>query len=195
MKLFTKYGAIAEEDGRVLEAALEALTSDIPASVFALEIGIDCGATARGIRSFLEARNIALRYVGIDPGLLNPVLPPFPGAVVHKAKSEHAFHLVPSAIDLVLVDGNHSRNAVILDTFNYESKVRAGGFMLFHDTAPAMQGQDYQYEGPRIRENHVCVNEALELIGFPWAPWFLFDEDWPKDSTRCGMRAYRKGNP
>lgn len=203
MRLFQGYGAIAEEDARVLEAALRRLISDryddtlyVDGVIRVLEIGVDCGGTARGIRDFLRYAGWAIDYYGIDPGLLNPLRPPFTGATIIKGYSETSFHLVPSGgFDLILVDGNHSRNSVILDVFNYESKVAPGGFMLFHDTNPGMQGQDYQYAGPKIPEFHVAVNEALALIGFPWEPWVLWKEDWPKDSPRCGMRAYRKGAP
>jgi hypothetical protein len=193
-RLFDQYGAIMAEDATVLEDALLRACQVGKGAVRVLEIGTHAGYTARGMKRFLEAQGRAIDYWGIDPGLLCPVADPFPGAHMVHGRSEWSFHLVPECFDLVFVDGNHARNAVILDTYNYAPKVVPGGMLVFHDTSPTMQGQDYQYEGPRIPEFHVAVNEALELIGFPWHPWRLVLDLYPTgDCDRCGARSYQRG--
>ena len=194
-------------DGEVIKASLTAL---LPKPVVrVLEIGTYEGHTARGIKKFLEAHGSSIAYWGIDPGLADPngarfsgakkefyAKAPFPGANFVKARSDEAFHLVPNDFDFIFVDGNHSRNAVVLDVANYYRKVAPGGFMLFHDINPANQGAKfYTYEppGPQIPEFGNCVVEALELIRFPWEPWFLFMEKYPLDHHQNGTRAYRNG--
>lgn len=191
--LFEKYGAICREDAAVLEASLAAL---LPRGhVRVLEIGSFEGATGRGMKTFLERHGAKIDYWCIDPGILGDFKSaqvPFQGTHEITGKSEDCFHLVPDEFHLVFVDGNHSRNSVILDVFNYSTKVVPGGFMLFHDTSPTAQGKDYQYSGPNIPEFHIAVLEAFRLIGWPWQPWSLFMENTPVDDERYGMQSYRR---
>lgn len=190
-ELFTTYGAVCKEDIQVIEASVSAL---LPRDVVrVLEIGAYEGQTGAGIKRFLEANGSKIAYWGIDPGLLGKNDPPFEGATTIKGTSEESFHLVPDEFDFIFVDGNHSRNSVMLDILNYEPKVVPGGFMLFHDTSPTMQGQDYQYHGPKIPEFHVAVLAAFELVGWPWHPWTKFMESVPTDDNRYGTHSYRKG--
>ena len=193
--MFQRYGMMFEEDCDVMDAALSELCPK--AEVRVCEIGTYSGHTARGMKKFLEDRGSTIRYWGVEPSLLlhDECPDPFPGAVMIRAKSEEGFYLVPGLLDLVFVDGNHSRNGVILDTYNFFTKVVKGGFMLYHDTNPQSQRTGYEYSGPEIPEFGICVNEALELIGFPWEPWFLFMEKYPLDHHQNGMRAYRNGKP
>lgn len=197
-KLFDKYGAICKEDAEVLEASLlEMLHGKGTRTVRVLEIGSYKGETGLGIKRFLsEALGCGIDYWAIEPCIMvdseaAPV--PFDGAKMIKGKSDECFHLVPDEFDLIFVDGNHSRNAVILDVFNYSPKVVSGGFMLFHDTSPTAQGQDYQYSGPKIPEFHIAVLEAFKMIGWPWSPWKLFTESAPADDTRYGTMSFRNG--
>lgn len=157
-----------------------------------LEIGMWKGFTARGVKAFVEAQGGTLDYWGIDPGLLEEPVPPFYGANFLVKKSEEAFHLVPDQFDVVFVDGNHSRNGVILDTFNYEGKVVDGGFMLFHDTNPRCQRTGYEYSGPQIPEFGICVREAWDMMGWPWAPWELWMERYHPAHHQNGTTAFKK---
>ena len=157
-----------------------------------LEIGMWKGFTARGIKKFVEEHGGTLDYWGIDPGLLEEPESPFPGAHFVVRKSEEAFHLVPDQFDAVFVDGNHSRNGVILDTFNYEPKVARGGFMLFHDTNPKCQRTGYEYSGPQIPEFGICVREAWDMMGWPWEPWSLWMERYHPEHHQNGTTAFRR---
>ncbi len=157
-----------------------------------LEIGMWKGLTARGIKSFVEAHGGTLDYWGIDPGFLEPPQSPFEGAHFIHGRSEECFHMVPGTFDVVFVDGNHSRNGVILDTFNYEPKVAQGGFMLFHDTNPKCQHTGYEYEGPNIPQFGIAVREAWAMIGWPWEPWEFWMERYPLDHHQNGTTAYRR---
>ena len=189
--MFERYGMMFEEDCDVIDAALDAL---LPRPVIRIcEIGTYNGATARGMKKFLESRDTRIQYWGMDPSFLVPLEKPFPEAVIFRGKSEELFHLIPSELDLVFVDGNHSRNGVILDIYNYFNKVRKGGFMLFHDTNPVAQGGGYEYTGPHIPQFGIAVIEAMKLIGWPWKPWYLWMEKYPLDHHQNGMQAYRNG--
>ncbi len=190
-QMFQKYGMMFSCDEAVLDASLEAL---LPKPVVrVLEIGTYSGHTARGMKKFLEAHGSSIQYWGIEPSKLIPVQDPFPGATVIKGRSDESFHLVPDDLDFIFVDGDHCRNAVILDVFNYYTKVVPGGFMVFHDTNPAGQGKGYEYDGPHIPQFGVAVAEAFQLIGWPWAPWTLFMEKYPPDHHQNGTQSYRNG--
>jgi hypothetical protein len=157
-----------------------------------LEIGMWKGVTARGFKRFIEEHGGAIEYWGIDPGLLEEPEAPFEDANFIKGKSEESFHLFPGLFDIVLVDGNHSRNGVILDTFNYEPKVAPGGFMIYHDTNPKCQGTGYEYDGPHIPEFGIAVRAAWEMIGWPWEPWTLVMEKYEANHHQNGTTAYRR---
>jgi hypothetical protein len=187
-----RHGMVFNCDSDVLDACCE-MVLRTKKTVQILEIGMWKGLTALGFKKFIEGHGGNLNYWGIDPGLLALVDPPFPGAHIITGKSEESFHLVPGNFDIIFVDGNHSRNAVILDTFNYETKVVPGGFMVFHDTNPQCQHTGYEYEGPHIAEFGIAVREAWEMIGWPWEPWAFFMEKYPMDHHQNGTTAFRKG--
>lgn len=191
--MFTRYGMMFDCDCDVLDAALADVLSRKNHVRF-LEIGGYNGDTARGAKRFVESKGGTLEYWGIDPGfVLHHVDLPFEGAHMIEGRSEWSFHLVPDGLDVVFVDGDHSRNAVILDTFNYECKVGKGGFMLYHDTNPQSQGTGYEYEGPpHIPEFGIAVREAWAMMGWPWEPWELFMEKFPTDHHQNGMTAFKR---
>ena len=191
------YGLLQPEDIAVLEASLAAL---LPKPVVrVLEIGTYKGDTARGMKDFLAIRGSQIEYWGIETGMLKEQCSPFDGAHMLFARSDESFHLVPDNLDLVFVDGNHCRNAVILDILNYYRKVAYNGFMVFHDTGPAMQGilignhSGYCVPGcPDIPEFYVDVLGAWELIGWPWEPWKQFASGFRPDGL-FGATSFRNG--
>lgn len=181
---------IFPSDSDVLDAVcLEVLKTK--KTVKFLEIGMWKGLTARGLKNFIEYNGGQIDYWGIDPGLLEVPQSPFEGAHFVTGKSEEVFHLVPDDFDVVLVDGNHSRNGVILDTYNYYKKVVPGGFMVFHDTNPNAQGTGYEYSGPQIPEFGIAVREAWEMIHWPFIHWAFWMEQYVPDHHQNGTTAFR----
>ena len=187
-----RHGMVFQSDSDVFDAVCLDVLKRKPVVKF-LEIGMWKGLTARGLKSFVEANGGTLDYSRVDPGILEEPVSPFDGAHFVVGGSEVVFHLVPDDFDVILVDGNHSRNAVILDTFNYAPKVVNGGFMLFHDTNPKCQRTGYEYTGPKIPEFGIAVREAWSMMGWPWAPWSLFMERYQKNHHQNGTTAWRKG--
>lgn len=187
------FGALTVEDGEVLKATLLEFCN-LKLGVKFLEIGMHSGATARGIKRFLEANDCGLDYWAIDPGCLCKILDPFPGAHITKGASEEVYESIPDDFDVIFVDGCHCRNHVILDTFHYSRKVKPGGFLMFHDCSPSAQGKDPQYHGPRTPEFCIDVLRAFQEIGFPWPQWELFMEKFNPDLPFGGVRSYRKSS-
>lgn len=185
------YGHLTLVDITVLEMCMgQAVRNN---NLRVLEIGFHTGMTARGIRDWCAERNVTLEYWGVDNGVLHHAIEaPFEGANFVRGDSAEVFHLVPGNLDLILVDGAHSRNHVILDTYNYYSKVRPGGFMLYHDTSPEIQHTMREAYGPDIPEFYNAVNEALEMIRWPFRGWALWRNEYEKGNPTGGMSAYRR---
>ena len=196
-RLFDRYGAILAEDVQVLESVLTKLCAP-GATVRVCEIGCHDGGTALGIMNFVKAHGADIQYWGIDPDSQRRHFynPEFGWGTSERhviyGDSAEVFNQVPGELDLVWVDGCHCKNHVVLDTLNFETKVRDHGFICFHDVNPTIQGHEKQYHGPDIPQFHVDVNAALHSIRFPWAPWKFFAEGIPLDAPGCGTRAYRK---
>lgn len=183
------YGAIVNEDVEVLESCLKEL---IPAGVVrVLEIGAHDGATALGIKRFVEAAGAKLVYYGIEP---DPHRRQFAweGATLINGKSSEVFNQIPE-VDLVWVDGCHCFTCVALDILLYSPKVRNFGFMCFHDVNPTIQGKEKQYHGPDHPAFYVDVLNGIKAMNFPSGAWEFYAEKCPTDIPGCGTRAYRKG--
>lgn len=163
-----------------------------------LEIGTYAGDTSREIKRWADERHIELVFIGIDngshPSFAGGVLPgaPFPEATMIYGDSAEVFHLVPTGLDLVLVDGCHCINHVILDTLHYGAKVRLGGVMLFHDTSPEIQQTMKDPHGPDIPEFHNSVVAAHRLMGFPTPNWKLLARAYEPGAPWGGMSVYEK---
>jgi hypothetical protein len=184
------YGSITAEDGEVIDATLEQL---VPLGrVKWLEVGMFAGGTGRGVKRFLDARNVPLEWWGIDAGYITEPSVPFAGAHVIHGRSELVYPTVPNDFDGIFIDGCHCRNHVILDTMNYAPKVKPGGFLLFHDTSPFAQGKDKQPCGSDLPEFWISTLAAFDLMRWPWPGWRLFMEKYRDGLPLGGVRSYQK---
>lgn len=161
-----------------------------------LEIGVFFGGTARGVKQWCDMAKVNLEYFGCDdfshPNFKQGIPKGWPFGDVIIGASWDVFHQFPDGMDIVFVDGNHSGNAVILDTALYAPKVRKGGFMIFHDTAPQVQQTMPEQNAPRHPWWNNSVNAAHELIGWPWKGWKLVADKYDPESKFGGMRVYQK---
>lgn len=62
--------------------------------------------------------------------------PPMPGdwIVVGNSRDGGVMRLIPNEADLLLIDGDHTREGVQADWVNFRPFVRPGGLVVFHDT-------------------------------------------------------------
>jgi hypothetical protein len=75
---------------------------------------------------------------------------------------------IPFEIDILLIDGDHSRAGVIND-FEYARQVRAGGMILFHDIAPEERPHgcsDMSWPGDAVKDVYFELCEALAPMGW-----------------------------
>lgn len=183
------YGALTKVDVGVLETVLALYRNK---TMKFLEVGIHTGQTGRGIKDFCDAGQIAIEYWGVDNGAQSDCSSPFYGAFVIRGDSAEVFHEVPPDLDVAFIDGCHCGNHVILDTILYGARVKRGGFMLFHDTAPQVQKTMRDPHGPDISWFYNSVLAAHELMKFPTAEWELFHEEYDCRANTGGMKAFRK---
>jgi len=185
------FGAITPNDAALLEALVMRFKGRI---LRFLEIGTHEGNTARGVKELCDRDGISidLRYYGIDARDLPP---PFDGAWQISGRSEEAWEFIPGNMDIVFVDGCHCINHVILDVVHYSAKVVVGGYMVFHDTDPQVQGVQtnpwvHKGDGPIYR---TAVLAALEKLGWPNERWQLDLTASDPQSDIGGMMAFRRG--
>lgn len=195
------YTSQTEVDVQVLEDSLAFVCEHQSRPVRVLEIGTFNGDTSREIKAWFDRKGVPLEFWGIDQGS-HPDFDkgrwpekPFPEAHFIQGDSAEVFHLVPDGLHLVLVDGCHCVNHVILDTLHYGKKVVVGGLMLFHDTSPEIQQTMKDPHGPDIPEFHNSVLAAHKLMGFPNYEWVLWRDGFMTGAPWGGMMAYRKVEP
>lgn len=186
-------GSQNPEDVEILESVLK-LYAGKPCRF--VEIGVLTGQTARGIKQFCDENGVALDYWGIDPvgpEKYNQPRIPFPGAHFIQGDSAESFHVPPPPLDVVLCDGCHCINHVMLETIHFGSRVENGGWMLFHDTNLFIQQSMRDPHGPDISQFYNSVIRAHELLRFPFYPWRLIRETLDRPDRKWGgMKAYRK---
>lgn len=162
------------------------------------EVGTFGGATARGIKHWCDQHGVKLEYHAVDdsshPGFEgnNRAGAPFDGAIFHDGKSWEVAHRVPFDCDVILIDGDHSFNGVILDTMWYSERVKLNGYLMYHDCSPSVQYTFREQYGPDIPRFRNCVNDALILIRWPFKGWQLIVDRYDGDADFGGMRVYQR---
>lgn len=155
-----------------------------------VEIGTHRGGTARAIKDWCQGAGMLLEYWGVDNGALGVAEPPFPDAKFIQGDSAQVFFEVPFNLDIAFIDGDHGGNAVILDTLHYGKRVRIGGVLLFHDTAPHIQQTMREAQGPDHPWWYNSVLAAHGVMGFPTANWKLLYDMHDPAAKIGGMQAY-----
>lgn len=200
------YTSQTKIDAEIIEEVLAAAANGKD-HLTILEVGTYTGDTSREIKRWCDERAVVLEFWGIEAGwhpdfkiiepmlltdALNRVPVPFPGAKLVRGDSAEVFHEIPYGLDVVLIDGCHCVNHVILDTIHYGQRVKPGGFMMFHDTAWHIQQTMRDPHGPDIPEFYNSVVKAHTLMRFPFDNWELFAEGFDKDAKFGGITCYRK---
>lgn len=164
-----------------------------------VEVGILTGQTARGIKAICDDFGIQLDYYGVDPvspETHNYPRIPFPGATFIQRDSleaVHSFH--PGSLDIVISDGCHCLNHVMLETILFSDKVKPGGWMLFHDTQDDIQGTMRDPHGPDVPEFYNSVNAAHKRLNFPLGPQWNWKQVYRSQTPGHpwgGMTAFKK---
>lgn len=191
------YGLLSMQDYPFLERWLDKIGFQF-GSIQMLEIGVANGATLYGICEFCERKIIPLEWTGIDlPGVGPAEMPP--GCKFIAGRSEEVYVKIDGPFNLVIIDGDHSSNAVCLDFLNYAPMVVKGGIIMAHDTInhPGWIGLahpgSYQGHGPQHADFGIGVRAALKKLGLLdnlRSDWTFVDEQ--TQGTVQGYCVFRK---
>jgi cephalosporin hydroxylase len=132
---------------------------------------LEIGAFAGGSASLVSSHINVTKVISVDLG--QPINPSIPIRNVNKFKHENCkydyiqgnsqdknvidevFNMVDK-VDILFIDGDHSKNGVIRDFENYSSLVKKGGYILFDDY------MDSQFS-PQVK---IAVDELVKNNSF-----------------------------
>jgi len=197
-----QWGLISKLDSETIMATLDLIMKDTPPNkvINTTEIGIFDGETSRAINSYIKSKGYDNTHIAIDSHKDFPTQKPFEGCIFIEGNSHEVYNrLEDGSQDFIFVDGNHSFPSVISDWYCYKSKVKKGGFICFHDSAPQAQGRDWQRMGDeKDADMSISVVKALQAIGLLPIPrkqpnrvsywycgWDLIFDEWD-ENDRCG---------
>jgi hypothetical protein len=107
-----------------------------------VEIGVRDGASTSAFLAGIEDTYGHLYSIDIQPcGHLFPGHPSWTFIQADSKDFQTVTRQLPFEIDLLLIDGDHSRAGVLSD-IEYARNVRPGGYLVFHDTSPEPRPAD-----------------------------------------------------
>lgn len=138
-----------------------------------VEIGVAEARTLSAVATFLHERTKNWRATGIDiengwslnREQVEKNLAPFPsGNVVMDYHGSHVFLRQDyPAIDFILIDGCHGEPCTRINFELAEPRVKRGGYVCFHDSAPLEQGLAHEIQ-PHCNAP-IGVRSAIEALG------------------------------
>jgi hypothetical protein len=195
-----KYGLISKRDADCIELALlHALLHFPEGMIDTCEVGVYAGTTSKAICEFVASKGRGIRHIGIDSGKDGEKLIDFPeDALLISGNSNEVYNQIPdNSQHFIFIDANHNFPHVISDFFCYESKIRQGGYLAFHDTGSHIQPfVDYQGYGSKDdRDMYISVRRALKKIGLlddKYEGWKLIFDVSDIDNRAGGICVFKK---
>lgn len=195
-----QYGLISKVDSVTIEKTIDLILKEFPSDEFicTTEVGIFDGNTSRGIHEYIELKNRGNWHIAIDNNKDKQVTIPFLQCNFIIGNSNEVYNQISdNSQHFIFIDGCHAFPMVVSDFFCYESKVKEGGYLAFHDTgfhiAPY---KDYQRMGDeKDLDMYISVRKALNRIGLlsgSFKGWQkVFDEQDIED-TAGGIIVFKK---
>lgn len=146
-----------------------------------LEIGVAAGGTTFTLNHFLDPDRIVLidnnahpKHI-LRPYILKDIVCE---EIIGNSRDPEIIARPKGPFDLVIIDGDHSYEAVKEDVKNYLPKLRKGGFLVLHDSATNQWGCEVSQVVEELKEstNVQLVNEYISV----------------KHSSPCGLALFRK---
>lgn len=165
-----QHGLISNLDAETIEATLNLVCDQFPDDdfIFVTEVGIFNGATSVGMYEYLESKGKVPAPTAIDNENDKPVQKPTEYCTLIIGNSMEVYNeLDDNSQHFIFIDANHSFPMAIADFFCYESKVKTGGYLAFHDTGLHIKDfTDYQGIGKtHDKDMYISVRKALKKIG------------------------------
>lgn len=165
-----EFGIAMNGCGAAMLAAIDSILDPCLQFVYA-EIGLAEARTLTAIATFIEQKSSMFTCHGIDieagwslnMAEVKQRTDPFGDKIkIHLNGSTDFLNSSPDhSIDFLLIDGCHEKDCAAKDFEDAITRIKPGGFVAFHDTAPFMQGVQ-----PQPHKNEPCnVIAALEAVG------------------------------
>lgn len=93
---------------------------------------------------------------------------PFSGATLIIGPSDFSRMKAPDKLHVLIIDGCHCYNHLLMDFYNYYDKLVTGGLLLIHDTNPYSQGgiKGGFHEGETTGQMaYIRVRDGMKEIG------------------------------
>lgn len=166
-----KYGLISATDAAVLEKTIDLICEASPNEIVNVtEIGLYSGQTSEALSKYIGlVKHRVFFYTGIDNGKDGEELKHFPdfnSRLILGNSNEVYNQIEDNSQHLIFVDGCHCFSHVVSDFFCYAPKVKAGGYLAFHDTGKHIKPfNDYQHGDKENPDAYISVRKALKSIG------------------------------
>jgi predicted O-methyltransferase YrrM len=151
-----------------------------------MEIGVRDGASTSAFLAGIEEHGGHLYSVDVDPrcSLLFEGHPQWTFIHANSTDFPSVIKRIPYEVDLLLIDGDHSR-AGVLNDLEYARQVRPGGIILLHDIEPETRPSgcsDMSWPGDDVKN---VYRETCDK----WAEWGWTHEELP---GKYGMGILRR---
>lgn len=197
-----QYGLISKVDSVTIEKTIDLILKEFPSDEFicTTEVGIFDGNTSRGIHEYIELKNRGNWHIAIDNNKDKQVTIPFLQCNFIIGNSNEVYNQISdNSQHFIFIDGCHAFPMVVSDFFCYESKVKEGGYLAFHDTGFHISSyKDYQRMGDeKDLDMYISVRKALGKI--PLLPsldcrngWKLIFDEQDVNDEAGGICVFKK---
>ena len=192
-----KYGLISKVDIEAIEKVLDLILSGFPEGYISVtEVGCYGGDTGYGISQYLFSKGRLPVIIGIDNLKDNEAIRFKYNKVINGNSSEVYNQIEDESQHLIFIDGCHCFAHVISDFFCYSSKVKSGGYLIFHDTGKHIKPfKDFQHGDKENPDAYISVRKALQKIGLlnnRISGWRLMYDKADEDNEAGGVCAFKK---
>ena len=163
------YGLISQVDAACIEKTIDLIAKENKNGfINILEVGCYAGETGNGMREYAKSKGFDVLLSGIDNAAdREPLRFEYDNFIL--GNSVEVYNRIPDhSQHLILVDALHTFPAVVSDYFCFASKVKIGGYFIFHDTGKHLDPlSGWQGVGDK-NDPDMCiagVRKALSTIG------------------------------
>ena len=130
-----KYGLISRVDSECIEATLNYIMSDFPNEfINVCEVGCYAGESGNAFSQYIKSKNRIPHITGIDNNKDGEILRFTYDKLIVGNSSEVYNQLEDSSQHFIFIDGLHTFPQVVADFYSFQSKVKVGSYICFHDT-------------------------------------------------------------
>lgn len=162
-----KYGLISEVDWACIKKTIDLILPEFwDEKICVTEIGLYNCHSSIAIKEYVESREMAVAYTGIDNQKDKEIIAPDWMNLIIGNSNEVYNQLEDNSQHLIFEDSCHCYGCVIGNWYHYSPKVKIGGYYAFHDTGKHIAAfKDYQHGDKEKQDSYISVRKALTDLG------------------------------